>query len=203
MKLLCFIFFLSLFTEAFAMQSILSVTPKHYKIVKITEQMKLKMYREESEGMTYENYREFNRYDLWVDELQQTLTFQPVYLGHFYEYTRALSDANAMLSIKSFTSELNEFSINHSIPVISAIPTSEWGKAVYQLKLQLEDLEFVSFADRRKWAIRDYFKSYLEIYQAEVNGKEYYLLEVSEPNRFYDDNGSYFIAPISSDKTMH
>lgn len=196
MKLLSFIFFLTISIEVIAMESILSVTSEKYKIVEVTDEMDVNMYREESEAMTYENYREFNRYDLWIDEIKQKLIFTPVFLAPMYEYTRVLSDSDSMLIITSFKSERTELGINQSIPIISALPMSEWGKATYQLTLALETIEFQSFADRKKWTIRDYYKSYIEVYQAKANGKAYYLLEIGEPNRFYNDNGLYFVAPL-------
>jgi len=177
------------------MENYLKIKSNKYNISFLTEQNKLKTYSEDSEDKNYDNYREFNRYDVWIEDLKQTLTFSPIFLSHPYEHTRLLSKKDSILRIESFEFDSNEYEINHSIPVLSSLPTTEWGKATYHLTLPLEEIIFNSFADKKKWAIRDYYKSYVEVFHSKSKNKEYFLLDIAEPNNYNKDNGLYLITP--------
>jgi len=185
----------TLLTKATAMENHLSIKSKKYSVDILTEKNKLRMYSEESNNKNYDNYREFNRYEVWLEKLQETLIFSPIFLSHPYEHTKLLNDKDSILRIESFELDSNEFEINQSIPVLSEIPTTEWGKAQYHLTLPLEEIVFTTFADRKKWTFRNRYKSYVEIFRAKAKGEDYFLVEINEPNNYYKDNGLYLITP--------
>ena len=193
------IFYLALFftlsTKATAMENNLIIKSTKYSVSTLTEKNKLRMYSEESNNKNYDNYREFNRYEVWLENLSLSLIFSPIFLSHPYEHTKLLNDKDSILRIESFEFDSNEFEINQSIPVLSDIPTTEWGKAKYHLTLPLEEIVFTTFADRKKWTLINRYKSYVEIFRAKAKEEDYFLIEINEPNNYFKDNGLYLVTP--------
>ena len=78
--------------------------------------------------------------------------------------------------------------------LIKYIPTYKVGSALFELKIDNESIRFRSRAQKQIWSFKDHYWAYVEIYVTKAGVKHApILIEVSDPNRSYEENGTYLV----------